>query len=316
MFMRKHYDVLVVDDEPDVLAVTKLALKNVQYNGIPLRLHLFGSAEAARRHLGGRTFLPATALAIVDVVMETEEAGLALCDFIRHKQGNQLTQIVIRTGQAASFPEIEVVERYDISGFVSKADASDLRLTSTAKTSIRQYDWACTAALFYQLYNTLILGFRSPAELCEVLDSFIRKTFIEDEALRGAIEPHLRIVVGEHSVVTGIMSDPFHVETAEANLSRAPEKILNVRGDSYRQAPNDRGSLDVKLALGRDTDKMPPVHVLARLHGAPPAYAVQMWLKLLYALRRLSLVSSYVEDLLLDSRLDRVWSWDLEDSDI
>src|SRR5262245_31027469 len=143
MFLRKHYDVLVVDDEPDVLRITQLALRNVRYANLPLRLHMCESAAAARRVLGGRQLLPAIALAIVDVVMETDEAGLDLCEHIRTKQGNHVTQLVVRTGQAARFRQSDVIERYDISGFVNKADADDLWMVSTVKTSIRQYDWAC-----------------------------------------------------------------------------------------------------------------------------------------------------------------------------
>src|SRR5687767_3846833 len=107
MFMRRHYDILVVDDDADVLVVSQLALKHVKYGSLPLRVHVAESAEAARAHFAGKSFLPPIALAIVDVVMETDAAGLELCEYIRSKQNNQITQLVVRTGQAGRFPEAE-----------------------------------------------------------------------------------------------------------------------------------------------------------------------------------------------------------------
>ena len=37
--LQKEWPVLIVDDEPDVLAVTRLALKDVEVDGVPLKLH-------------------------------------------------------------------------------------------------------------------------------------------------------------------------------------------------------------------------------------------------------------------------------------
>jgi len=42
---------------------------------------------------------------LIDVVMETDTAGLELCQYIREKMKNQLTRIYIRTGQPGIAPE-------------------------------------------------------------------------------------------------------------------------------------------------------------------------------------------------------------------
>ena len=38
-----EWNILVVDDEPDVLAVTKLALRDVTVYGLPLKIHTASS---------------------------------------------------------------------------------------------------------------------------------------------------------------------------------------------------------------------------------------------------------------------------------
>ena len=47
---QKEWEVLVVDDDPDVLAVSKLALRSVKVYGVPLKIHTCGSmAEAVEQ---------------------------------------------------------------------------------------------------------------------------------------------------------------------------------------------------------------------------------------------------------------------------
>ena len=103
----KEWPILLVDDDPDVLKVSKLAMKSFQVDGPPVKLYTAKSkAEAIdllSTTLGGQ--FPYIAVAFIDVVMETDTAGLDLCEFIRESQQNRLTQIYIRTGQPGVAPE-------------------------------------------------------------------------------------------------------------------------------------------------------------------------------------------------------------------
>src|SRR2546423_11530859 len=63
-------------------------------------------------------------VAFIDVVMETDTAGLELCQYIREVRNNKLTQLFIRTGQPGVAPEREVMDRYDINGYLSKVEAT------------------------------------------------------------------------------------------------------------------------------------------------------------------------------------------------
>src|SRR5262245_41124502 len=97
---QKEWEVLIVDDEPDILAVSKLAARHIKVYGIPLQLHLCQSkAEAIELFNKKADLLPSLAVAIIDVVMETDQAGLELCHFIREERKNPLCQLFIRTGQ-------------------------------------------------------------------------------------------------------------------------------------------------------------------------------------------------------------------------
>ena len=79
------------------------------------------------------------AVAFIDVVMETDTAGLELCQFIRETQRNRVTTLYIRTGQPGVAPERSVIDRYDISGYFTKVELTEDKLYSLVKAGARQY---------------------------------------------------------------------------------------------------------------------------------------------------------------------------------
>ncbi len=106
----KEIPVLLVDDEPDVLAVSQLAMKGFEVFGLPVRLYTAESKAKAIELLESEFAVAAQIgaklnVAFIDVVMETDSAGLELCDYIRNTLGNRFTQIYIRTGQPGMAPE-------------------------------------------------------------------------------------------------------------------------------------------------------------------------------------------------------------------
>lgn len=130
------WKILIVDDEAGVHEVTKLALTNFEFDGRPLQfLHAYSGLEAEhllREH-------PDTALAMIDVVMETEHAGLKLVRLIREQLNNHLIRIVLRTGQPGQAPERTVIREYDINDYKEKTELSAQKLFSTVYTSLRSY---------------------------------------------------------------------------------------------------------------------------------------------------------------------------------
>ncbi|MGQ9366651.1 ATP-binding protein [Azospirillum sp. ST 5-10] len=131
------WPVLVVDDEPDVHAMTALLLGDVVFLGRPLELIAAASAGEARAVLAARRDI---AVVLLDVVMEDDRAGLALVRWIREDLGNREVRIVLRTGQPGEAPPRRVIVDCDIDDYTPKADLSAERLFTAVVTALRAYD--------------------------------------------------------------------------------------------------------------------------------------------------------------------------------
>jgi len=126
---------LVLDDEPDVHEATEFALRGCEIFGRPIEMiHASSMAEGLEvmRREGN------IAIALVDVVMETTDAGLRFVDTIR-KEGMTDTRIVLRTGQPGYAPELSVVTRYDINDYRTKSELTRGRLLGVVTTALRGF---------------------------------------------------------------------------------------------------------------------------------------------------------------------------------
>ena len=130
------WKVLIVDDEPDIHHATRLALSNIQYKSRPLELlNAYSGAEAAQMLLAN----PRIALILLDVVMESEHAGLDLAKYIREDLGNLNVRIVLRTGQPGQAPEEQVIRDYDINDYKEKTDLTRRKLITVFYAGLRAY---------------------------------------------------------------------------------------------------------------------------------------------------------------------------------
>jgi PAS domain S-box-containing protein len=128
--------VLLVDDEPDIHAVLRLALQDVHVMGRSLRLLDARSADEAQRMLVQH---PDIALVLLDVVMETEQAGLALVRHIRLVMHNALVQIVLVTGQPGYAPQRDVVANFEINGYRLKTELTTDKIFASVCTALRTH---------------------------------------------------------------------------------------------------------------------------------------------------------------------------------
>jgi len=133
------WKVLMVDDEPEVHRTARMVLSDYSYKGIPLELIEAGSGEKAKEIIRKN---PDTALILLDVVMESDEAGLRFIEYVREKLKNRIVQIVLKTGQAGRFPEREVVTDYDINNFFSKTELTADKMTTMITSALRGYELA------------------------------------------------------------------------------------------------------------------------------------------------------------------------------
>lgn len=128
--------VAIVDDDPDVHEATKLALARVAIEQRPLRfVHAYSGGEA----LALIAAHPDIAVALVDVVMETDTAGLDLVQQLRTALGRHALRIVLSTGHPGYVPEMQTVEAYDINAYLSKSEISRARLFTTLCTALRSF---------------------------------------------------------------------------------------------------------------------------------------------------------------------------------
>lgn len=130
------WTILIVDDEDSIHEVTELALADVNFEGRPLRLVSARSATEARAQLLAH---PQVALILLDVVMETDTAGLSLVEYVRRELGNPFIRIALRTGQPGQAPERRVIVDYDISDYKTKSELTATRLFLTVISALRMY---------------------------------------------------------------------------------------------------------------------------------------------------------------------------------
>ena len=130
------WKVLVVDDEPDVRLLTSLNLRGFTFAGRPLELIEACTSEEAKQRLAEH---PDCALALIDVVMETDDAGLRLVEYIRKDLKNLMIRLVIRTGQPGVAPERYVIDNYDIDDYKDKTELTVQRLYTTVRNSIKGF---------------------------------------------------------------------------------------------------------------------------------------------------------------------------------
>ena len=128
--------VLAEDDEPDVRQLTSINLRDFDFSGRGLHLIEAGSAAEARQQLAEH---PDIALALIDVVMETDDAGLQLVEHIRHQLGNRMMRLVIRTGQPGLAPERYVIDHYDIDDYRDKTELTVQKLYTTVRLGLKGY---------------------------------------------------------------------------------------------------------------------------------------------------------------------------------
>ena len=131
--------VLVVDDEPEVFAITRLVLGRMQFRTRPVVVEGVASAAEARNYLERH---PDTAIVLLDLVMETDDAGLRLVRHIRERAGLRHLQILVRTGHPAVAPEADVIATYDINGYYLKTELTAQRLRSAITFALRNLEAA------------------------------------------------------------------------------------------------------------------------------------------------------------------------------
>ncbi len=128
--------VMIVDDDDAVHQVTQLVMADFEFAGRRLQfLDAYSGAEGAEM-LKSRNDV---ALILLDVVMETDHAGLDLARYIREDLKNHHVRIVLRTGQPGQAPEEHVIKTYDINDYKEKTELTKRKLITVFYAALRSY---------------------------------------------------------------------------------------------------------------------------------------------------------------------------------
>src|SRR6476469_9079475 len=132
----KTWKIAIIDDDVAVHEGTRFALYDYSLNGSGIELLSAYSAEEGRKLLSEH---PDIAVILLDVVMESDTAGLDLVGFIRQELKNETVRIILRTGQPGQAPERRVIVDFDINDYKAKTELTADKLFTALTAALRSY---------------------------------------------------------------------------------------------------------------------------------------------------------------------------------
>src|SRR5919201_669072 len=132
----RKWKVAVIDDDFAVHEGTRFALSDYNLNGATLEILSAYSAAEGRKLMREHSDIAAV---LLDVIMETDVAGLELVEFIRNELKIETVRIILRTGQPGQAPERRVIVDYDINDYKAKTELTADRLFTAMTAALRSY---------------------------------------------------------------------------------------------------------------------------------------------------------------------------------
>jgi len=161
------WKVAIVDDDEEIHKVTKLSLSNFKFEGRNIEfVSLYSGAEAKAYFKE----INDVALVLLDVVMESDDAGLQVANYLRNELNNTYTRIVLRTGQPGKAPEQSIFENYDIDGYKEKTDLNINALKQVLYIALRSYRDLVKIQQYQQGLETIISSISNLNQLENILD--------------------------------------------------------------------------------------------------------------------------------------------------
>ena len=234
-----EFHVILVDDEPDVHEVSRLAMRNLLVYGLPVRLHSAMSKAEAIQVLNsltlGRPDINMAAVALIDVVMETDHAGLELCDYIREEMKNRNLQIYLRTGQPGIAPERTVLDKYDIQGYIAKAEETETKLYTVIKAGVRNSSFTGLSHSLQDLIHYLIPSAPSRDKIADSLREWQRLARLDAKGEKAKTIGSSLCYTVEDKFIVGLeeWQDQAVAHQRREQLLALPSENLNDDGDRY-----------------------------------------------------------------------------------
>ncbi|MBQ4812180.1 EAL domain-containing protein [Pseudoalteromonas luteoviolacea] len=227
------WDVLVVDDDPEIHSVTKLALSGVEFWGRTLRFHHAYSGQEAVLALRNN---PDVCVLLLDVVMESDDAGLNVVKQVREDIGNHAVRIILRTGQPGYAPEEKVIREYDINDYKMKTELTRGKLVTSLMTAIRSYQQIC------ELEQQSV----ALTNILEASQAILGHT--DMVSFSQAVVKQIAKIIGaqENGIVAGITS------SSRVIIFGGTQNYVEFFGDGLEQLDNGRVIMQVQNCFDRE----------------------------------------------------------------
>lgn len=202
--------ILIVDDEADIHAVTRLIVNTIIFKNRPIELlHAYSASEA--RHL--LSIEKNIAIVLLDVVMETNDAGLRLVQTIRNDLNNHDVRIILRTGQPGQAPEQHVVLDYDINDYKAKNELTAQKLFTTIIAALRAYETIMSLNKTRMGLEKILHSSDSLFKI-QSMQEFASGVLTQLSSFLGCQPRGIICVEGDlnHAVINSVNLNPYHVK--------------------------------------------------------------------------------------------------------
>ncbi|AND86738.1 signal transduction histidine kinase [Bradyrhizobium diazoefficiens] len=251
----RKWKIAVIDDDPAVHDGTRFALSDYSLNGQGLEILSAYSAAEGRKLMAAHNDIAAV---LLDVIMETDVAGLELVEFIRNEIRNETVRIILRTGQPGQAPERRVIVQYDINDYKAKTELTADKLFTSLTAALRSYQQLERMVqtrrgleIIIDAASTLY-DFKSMQRLAEGVLTQLASLLNVDCAgilvLRdnGGVDPELSVLAGSGcysrfiGTTTSKALDPDLREMVEAAFQRRKNEFADHRSVIYLRTGSGR----------------------------------------------------------------------------
>jgi signal transduction histidine kinase/CheY-like chemotaxis protein len=251
-----RWKIAVIDDEPAVHDGTRFALSDYRLNGQGLEILSAYSAAEGRELMRAH---PDVAVVLLDVIMESDTAGLGLVEFIRKDLKNETVRIILRTGQPGQAPERRVIVDYDINDYKAKTELTADKLFTALTAALRSHQQLQRMVETRRGLEIIIeaasalFDFKSMQRLAEGVLTQIASLLNVDCAgilvLREAQNAHetFSVLAGSGCYSRFIGSDVSHI--LETDLRQLVEEAFSRR---HHEFSSRRSVLYIKTLSGRE----------------------------------------------------------------
>jgi len=330
MMSEKYWEILVIDDDVAVHNIIEKELTKIFIHNKPVKSLHAHNAQEAKELLKNNLD---TAIAFIDISMQTPDAGLKLVKYIRNELHNSNIRIVIIDSGNAPIPTDEIFDHYDINGYKEKEEIINGKFYLIIRNALKQYEQykelkANRDEIYKKMTTNEVTGLPNRMKLTENLDTIGEKSLIliniddfslinehngfdfGNEVLR-TFARFLKKKYAKYAQVFHLHADIFALLCIKLDEETTEENILRIKDDiaKYAFSVNKikiRLTASIGIALderGNIIQKAEFALKEARRYGKNSIQKYTDNLNILRTIHTNSLWSTRVRDALVDNRM-------------